>query len=192
MASTRTGPTTPHASRTERALRTLIEGLDLDAQQKVFMTSRWLDQVVWMDGRADRARRMYFLLRMTTILGGVVVPALIAVNATATHLIATVISVCVAASAAVEEFFHYGERWRHYRLTAESLKSEGWRFLELAEPYRGRGHQNHREAYQLFADRVERLIHQDVEIYLSKVVREPESQSTDAAAPPDKDAKAKG
>ena len=33
---------------------------------------------------------------------------------------------------AVEGFFHYGDRWRHYRRTVELLKSHGWQLFELA------------------------------------------------------------
>ena len=41
------------------------------------------------------------------------------------------LSQVVAISAAIEEFFHYGERWRHYRRTAESLKTQGWAILSI-------------------------------------------------------------
>jgi hypothetical protein len=48
----------------------------------------------------------------------------------------------VATSAAIEEFFHFGERWRHYRRSVELLKAEGWKFFELAGVYgvEGKGH----------------------------------------------------
>lgn len=46
------------------------------------------------------------------------------------------LSQIVAISAAIEEFFHYGERWRHYRRTVESMKTQGWQFSQLTGPYR--------------------------------------------------------
>jgi hypothetical protein len=46
------------------------------------------------------------------------------------------LSLLVALSAAVEQFFNYGERWRHYRRMAELLKIEGWEFFHLSGHYR--------------------------------------------------------
>ena len=49
------------------------------------------------------------------------------------------VSLVVALSAAVEGFFRFGDRWRHYRSLVEELKSEGWSFHELSGPYRADG-----------------------------------------------------
>lgn len=93
----------------------MIEVLDLQDLQKHFMRSRWLDQVLWMEGKADRARDWYYRLRLTTIVGGVIIPALVSLNFSGpadavVGWITFFISLLVAISAAVEEFFHYGER----------------------------------------------------------------------------------
>jgi hypothetical protein len=150
----------------------VIAGAGLDERQSGFLLHRWLHQVRWMDRRADAAQRRYYFARLTTILGGVSVPALLSVHRDEAHLAAGILSLIVAASAAVEEFFHYGERWRHYRATAESLKSEGWRFLERSGPYAPPRSLEH--AYEQFVDKVERVIHRDVEVYLSRVTRDEE------------------
>ena len=44
----------------------------------------------------------------------------------------------VAITASVEGFFHFGDRWRHYRVNAELLKSEGWQYLTGSGGYRKR------------------------------------------------------
>ena len=74
----------------------------------------------------------------------------------------------------MEEFFHYGERWRHYRRTVELLKIEGWQFFQLSTPYRR--YKNHAEAYPVFAARVEGIIQPSVEVYITEVVREKEEE----------------
>jgi len=74
----------------------------------------------------------------------------------------------VALSAAVEEFFHYGERWRHYRQNAEALKNEGWQFFLLAGGYRR--HRSHQTAYPAFTGRVEQILADDVSEYFGDVV----------------------
>ncbi|HEX6727178.1 MAG TPA: DUF4231 domain-containing protein, partial [Nitrospira sp.] len=118
----------------------LIASLDLPELNKEFMRARWLELVIWMDGKAKESVWWYRRLRLATIIGGVIVPALVSLNigSDTQALIQTItfiVSLVVAFSAAVEEFFRYGERWRHYRQMTESLKSEGWQFLQLSGPY---------------------------------------------------------
>ena len=86
------------------------------------------------------------------------------------------LSQIVAISAAVEEFFHYGERYRHYRNTAELMKIEGWQFFQLSGPYLN--HQSHTEVYADFAQRVENIMQRDVEGYLSEVVKDKTEQKS--------------
>ncbi|HAG83250.1 MAG TPA: hypothetical protein DCL61_19420, partial [Cyanobacteria bacterium UBA12227] len=183
----------------------LIEKIKLDDLSKQCMKDRWLDQLLWLEGRAGRAQKRYYQLRMLTIIGGVIVPALVSVNSININNVNTntsrpqteannssptatwwqtaqeslpiaigwaafVVSQVVAISAAVEEFFHYGERYRHYRNSAEQMKIEGWQFFQLSGPYQE--HTNHDDAYIHFADRVENIIKQDVEGYISELAQE--------------------
>ncbi|MFY7932582.1 MAG: DUF4231 domain-containing protein [Microcystis aeruginosa] len=168
----------------------LIEQIDLPDLQKQFMKARWLDQLLWLEGRAQTSRNQYYFLRLITIIGGVIVPALVSLNINANDVQVVVgwlafgLSQVVAISAAVEEFFHYGERYRHYRNTAEAMKIEGWQFFQLSGSYRHA--QNHAEVYPDFAQRVESIIQRDVEGYLSEVVQEKEKpkQPTEIAKTP--------
>jgi hypothetical protein len=149
----------------------LVEGLRLSDVQKHALRSRWIDRVVWTEKHATRARRSYYALRLTAICGGVLVPALVSLNLgslgdSVVRWFAFVASLMVALTIAVEEFFHFGDRWRHFRRTAEWLKIEGWQFLQLAGDYRRK---THAEAYPLFARRVEGVIHEDVDTFLTHV-----------------------
>ncbi|MFN6535157.1 MAG: DUF4231 domain-containing protein [Nostoc sp. EkiNYC01] len=159
----------------------LFAGMQLGDVQRHFLRSRWLDQVLWMEGKANFSRDRYYFWRLTTIIGGVILPALITLNINTTSaetklqknfLIGStfVISQLVAISAAVEEFFHYGERWRHYRRTVESLKTQGWQFSQLTGPYRN--YTSHEQAFNLFAGQVEDIIQRDVEVYATQVVQD--------------------
>ena len=72
-------------------------------------------------------------------------PALVSLNldghgASFVRWAAFTVSLMVALAVAIEEFFHYGDRWRHFRRTAEWLKIEGWQFLQLNGDYRRRNH----------------------------------------------------
>jgi hypothetical protein len=142
-------------------------------------------------GRATAGR--YYCWRLLTILGGVTVPALVTLNLNgpvrAPLSWATfAVSLLVAISAAVEGFFRYGERWRHYRRTAELLKTEGWQFLQLTGHYRR--HAAHALAYPLFASRVEDILQQDVDAYITTVAaeaadRQPADPQDQGQPPPD-------
>jgi hypothetical protein len=153
---------------------------DLGSLQKDFLTRRWLDQILWMEGAATRAQARYYSLRLVTVVGAVVVPVLIGLNLTgdADRVISWVavgLSLVVATSAAVEEFFNFGQRWRHYRRTVERLKAEGWLFFELVGDYVSEN--GHAGAFPRFAARVEDLLREDVDVYVTQVVREKDNQA---------------
>lgn len=158
----------------------LIDQVELSDLQKRFMKGRWLDQLLWLEGRATKSRNRYYMLRLLTIIGGVIVPALVSVNSANVRedryslreifgWTAFGLSQVVAISAAVEELFHYGESYRRYRNTAEGMKIEGWQFFQLSGPYSNAA--NHTDAYTTFAANIEGLIQKDVEGYVSQSVQ---------------------
>jgi len=158
----------------KKDLDELIEALELSSLRKHFLRSRWLDQVLWMEGRANSTKAMYYVLRLTTIVGSVIIPALIHLNPGGKMMILTGaafgVSLLVAISAAVEGFMRYGEQWRHYRLKVEMLKNEGWQFFQLSGRY---SHfRSHARAYPVFAAWVERLNQLEVEAYITEVAKE--------------------
>jgi uncharacterized protein DUF4231 len=174
----------PRTNSYEDSLRetfgSLIDGLPVHNAHKGYLRARWLDQVLWMERKAEATKKRYYWLRLITIVGGVIVPALVSLNLSGRQgsyvgWITFAISLMVALSAAVEEFFHYGERWRHYRRTVEELKSAGWEFFQLSGRYR-RYRSDPTSAYPLFASHVEQLLRQDVEAYISEVVQEKEEE----------------
>ena len=156
----------------------LIDAIDLSDLQKRFIKARWLDQVLWLDKRANQCRNRYYTLRLFTIIGGVIVPALVGINSSngqirvALGWIAFAMSQIVAISAALEELFQSGKHYTQYRNTAEAMKIEGWQFLQLSGPYRRL--EKHTQAFSQFASRVEALIKKDVQGYISEVQQDQE------------------
>jgi hypothetical protein len=154
-------------------LTDLIDTLNLNDLQKHTVKLRWLDQVIWYSKKAKQCRNWYYFLRLTAIIGGLLVPALITFgNGTIPELLTVVffISLIVAVSAAIEEFYNYGERWRNFRRTAETLKIEGWSFIQLSGAYDKTRYASHKDAYQTFAGHVEEIIPFEVKVYLSEIV----------------------
>jgi hypothetical protein len=157
----------------KQTLSGLIDRLDISDLRKDFLKNRWLDQVLWLEGRAKKEQNRHYTLRMITIVGGVIVPALVGFNSNDSRIREIVnwsalgLSQAVAISAAIEEFFSHGEKYRNYRNTSENLKIEGWQFLQLSGPYRQ--FEEHNKAYSIFAERVEQYIMQDVQGFISQL-----------------------
>ena len=123
----------------------LIEQLDLSDFYKQSLRERWLDQMIWADKKAGQNQKRHYRLRLTTIVGGVILPALVGISIQLgpTNPFARdwfpgltfALSQIIAVSATIEEFCRYGDRWREYRQMAEDLKTEGWQYLQLTGPY---------------------------------------------------------
>jgi uncharacterized protein DUF4231 len=162
----------------------LISALELSELHKHSLRSRWLDQVLWMEKKAGQCQRWYYILRLTAIVGGVIVPSLVGLNLANNQFAAGFLqwttfglSMIVAISVATEEFFHFGERWRHYRSTAERLKIEGWQLFQLGGPYQD--FKNHAEAYSLFATRTESIHQQEVDVYITEITKEKKKEQAE-------------
>ena len=82
---------------------------------------------------------------------------------------------------ALEEFFRFGERWRHFRQHSELLRSEGWAFVTGAGPIYS-GYDSHPDAFRTFVGRVEEIIGQEIGVYIAEVARPPEDQRTGVSA----------
>ena len=158
----------------EDALRVVIDHLDLPDSQKQHIKDRWLNYVLWWDGRASENKRKHFWLRTIVVIGGVLIPALIATAATPNlsglrteqisflQWTAFVISLLVGIAAALEELYRYGEIWREKRAAAEVLKCEGWRYFQLVGKYKAK---DHNITYQEFASAVEDMIEREIKDY---------------------------
>lgn len=171
----------------------LFESMELNEYQRRFLASRWLDQVLWMEKKANVCRDRHYRLRLSAIIFGVIVPILIGINIpndddrvyddylrAGKNTLTIGLSAVVAISAAVEEFFHYGERWYHYRRTVESLKTYGWQFSQLSGKYAK--FSTHKEAFMTFANQVEEVIQRDVEVYVTQVAK-PDDESNQTPTP---------
>jgi uncharacterized protein DUF4231 len=163
----------------EKRFLPLIGQLGLTSLQQEFLRGRWLDQVDWAEGKAATAQRWYRWLRLITIIGGVIIPALVGLNVAGTasegvRWAVFGLGLVVALAASIEGFFQYSERWPHYRRLAELLKSEGWQFFQLSGPYADAA--DHASAYPRFAAHVEAIIRHDVEVFFTAVVAEKTQQ----------------
>jgi hypothetical protein len=75
----------------------------------------------------------------------------------------------------LEELFHFGERWRHYRRTVELLKIQAWQLLQRSGPYQQFA--DHGAAYPVFAGKVEKIMRNEVDVYVTEVVKEEKKEA---------------
>jgi len=138
----------------EDELQGAIEKLE-DSSAKQYLQLRVLPYARFCEDQANNSRLTYYWLRIPAIILAAIVPALVAANLGAgTRWIATILGIVVAATAATEHFLNVGARWRHYRSTVESIKSETWKYLAaqgVAKP---------------LVQRIEGMIQQDWNTYI--------------------------
>jgi hypothetical protein len=175
-----TGATAGRTASHER-LEAILGSIDITPFQKGLLRERWLDQVAWMGAKARATRRRYLVFRLPVVVGGVLIPALITIllstppgttnigwlagmSVDGVRFLAFTVSLLVAACAGIEEVLKFGDRWRHYRRTAELLKTVGWQYLMLNGGFRH--YKTHAAAFTAFTERVEDTLNEDVEGYL--------------------------
>lgn len=125
-----------------------------------------------MQAYAQKNRRLHQGFRLTVIIAGLTVPALISLNlsgdaTTWIRWLTFSLSLLAAIAAAVDEFFAFGDKWRHFRGIAETLKSEGWSFVQGTGAYEGLEKE---AAVVLLAKQVENISQREWETYLATIV----------------------
>ncbi len=167
-------------------LKSILDSLEITLFQKGLIQERWLDQVTWMGAQARKTRRRFLMYRIPVVVGGVLVPALVAILLSSgtqasipwlggvpvdvIRFLSFSVSLLVALCAGVEEVLKYGDRWRHYRRTAEILKTLGWQYMMLNGAFRR--YASHATAFTAFTERVEDTLNEDVEGYLGTMAGE--------------------
>jgi hypothetical protein len=144
-------------------LRELADEVELRPRDKRLLKIRWVDETTHYDKLWRRQRRRHDVLGVVTIVAGLTVPLLVAVEAAEWAL--ALAGFVVAVSSSLEGFFRFGERWRHQRSTAMWLKAEGIKFLELRPPYGEHG--SHQDAFPHFLQRLEQINEAQSEEYLA-------------------------
>ena len=164
----------------------VIDELSLTPLQKDAMRARWLDQRNYSAKDSVFNKNWHQRLRLLAIVGGVIVPALVALNVEGSAVEAIrwtvfVISLIVAISVAVEEFFGFGEKWMRSRRTNELLKTEFWQFVQRAGHYEELG--THRQSFDEFASRVEQIIRlENRTFFTNEMARQGQGQDGQPAA----------
>ncbi len=132
---------------------------DASSDERYYMEHRWHAQWSWYDKRASDSKTWYQRLQIIVGVGSVTVPVLVGITSTnetarsALQLATVLISLVVAASAAIENVKKYGDNWRNFRAAAEELAREKAMYDVASGPYR-----KSKAPFLLFSERCEDII----------------------------------
>jgi len=149
-----------YADDAASTFREAFENLELQPRQRNHLEERWLDRLLWHELKATLDARKYLALRLTVLIGAATATAfagLTLAGAKATWVSGLIFALALATTiaAGILELFKVGERARHHRAIAETLKHEGWLFLQSAGPYRGRSPS---DSFPEFSSRIEAIL----------------------------------
>ncbi len=150
----------------------------MDAEQ--YLAERVQDQIDWHSAKAAANQRAFKWLQVIVIVAGALLPLLAGLEDAASGLTWVMggIGVLIAALTGIAGLYRFNELWVEYRLTAESLSQEKYRFLTATAPY----HEGDTKA--TLVERVEAIL-SDQNAQWQKIVAETESPAAaDDTSPP--------
>lgn len=125
-----------------------------------YISERLQDQLEYFDSKALESQKKYRMLKKTAIASNLLTSLSIALAFALPNLVvpfgilAMTCSILVLGTYQIEEFQSYGAKWEKFRLVAEQIKSEKWKFLTQTTPYIHDAQCN----CTLLVERIEKLI----------------------------------
>lgn len=144
--------------------------MDTENAREKYLSERWQSQRDYYSRQSAHNKRWYQTLQLFIGLGAVIVPVLLGVPEVP-KLVPTVVSTLVAGAAVVENVYHFGDNWRNFRVTLESLKRERVWFDTNTGPY-----QDPHTGLSVFVERVEGLIASETREYFPEEWRAAKQQ----------------
>lgn len=134
--------------------------MNLSQHAKKIILMRYVELVLDIKHKHISVMRSYNLLRLTTLLSGLVTPVLFSIqndvpNSAALFWITLVTSLMGSISNAWLEFFSIIKLHYTYLSVSEGLEREGWLFSSLSGPYKK--FDTHSECWQLFIKNTEKM-----------------------------------
>ena len=128
----------------------------MDADQ--YLTERVQDQIDWHNRKSTWNQRNFKRLQIVVILSSALLPLLAGLQSAAGESAAKygltigIIGVIVAVLTGIASLYRFQELWVDYRLTAEALTQEKYRYLTGTAPY------DSGDGLQLLVERVESIL----------------------------------
>lgn len=147
---------------------TLIDGLDLNNEQKSILRLTWLDYLLLLDKAARRGWISFNYSQLIVIIVSLSIPILEGSNLKNYNwfglTIISLLSFIVAALSALNRQLGFEGKWRHYRKNAEMIRNEGDDFLALSGHYIKK--KNQQDAFNSFITTITTFKRQEANLYL--------------------------
>ena len=124
--------------------------MDVDA----YMQDRLQDQLDWHDRKSQWNQRWYKRLQVAVIAAGAAIPVLVSLGdrGASTQIAVGTLGALIAIATGLAGTYRFQEHWIQYRVTAEALGHEKFRFLTGAAPY------DQDDAFPRLVERVEAIL----------------------------------
>ncbi len=160
-----------HTSTNKENYQNIIEGLELNDTQKKVLKSTWLDYLLLMNKSARKGWFSHNYSQIAVIVFSLIIPVIEKSNP---HIsiynldlsIVSIIGLIVACLTALNRQLGFEEKWRHYRMTAETMRNEGDDFFALSGNYSN--FNSHTDAFKSFAAIVTSFKRQEVNSYIEE------------------------
>lgn len=149
----------------------MIEGLALDDTQKKVIESTWLDYLILMNKSAQKGWFSHNFSQIAVIVLSLLIPVIekSKINVNIYNLDLTLISILgltVAALTTLNRQLGFEQKWRHYRMTAETMRNEGDDFFALSGNYEK--FTSHLDAFKRFITVITSYKRQEVNTYIEE------------------------
>ncbi len=157
-------------SKEKKIINKMIDNIDLELHQKEYLLERFVDIMYDdFDIIAIKNKTAFQFFRFLALVSGILVPIVanltenihfLGCNKTA---IITILGLITSIAFGFLQIFQNEKVWLHHREMFEIIRTEGYKFLNLAGEYEKC--ETHKAAYPKFVGRLEDLIKLDIKKY---------------------------
>lgn len=133
----------------------IIDALNIEDTPKKILKTNWTTTIELMEVLTTKYYRRANFAIVIIIVCGILVPVTINLipNEMAAKITATVLGLVSSVTTGINQYFRFGDRWKHFRTKAEELKIEGEQYLSLSGLYKDFSRHDG-EAFKVFMSNV--------------------------------------
>lgn len=133
----------------------IIDALKIADPEKKILKTTWTATIELMEVLTTKYYRRANFAIVIIIVCGILVPVTVNVipEEHAARITATVLGLISSIATGLNQYFRFGDRWKHFRTKAEELKIEGEQYLSLSGLYAGYTRHDG-DAYKVFMSNV--------------------------------------
>jgi len=117
-----------------------------------YVKDRLIPHQHWYNRRYIRRKNWHYTLRVTTIVGGLLVAWLGTASILGKDTVISILGLVISVAAALESIFQFRETWKVYNSIALNMDNERTKFQYRSGDYKGLSDQ---DAFNLLVERVE-------------------------------------